>query len=107
MKNRFALAAVCLIVFAVAAPLLAVTAPAVASSAASASAPVWLTQFLPTGTCTTYCSNGSGFTTVNWQTTQSQCCSGTQNFCPAGYTPRAASFLPSAPGSHAVFCPLN
>lgn len=107
MKNRLALAAVCLIVFAVAAPLLAGTAPAAPSSVVSPNAPVWLVHFPPTGICTTYCSNGSGFTTVNWQTNQSQCCSGTPNVCPAGYTRTTASFLPSAPGSHAVLCPLD
>ena len=59
------------------------------------------------GTCTTYCYNSTTHTLsqVNWQTTESQCCSGTVNPCPPGSTPRSASFLPN--GGAARLCPIN
>jgi hypothetical protein len=58
------------------------------------------------GTCRTFCTGSGSFTTVNWQTTESQCCSGTVNPCPAGMTPGSSSFTPN--GGFARFCgPAN
>lgn len=58
------------------------------------------------GTCRTFCTGSGSFTTVSWQTTESQCCSGTVNPCPAGMTPGGASFTPA--GGFARFCgPVN
>jgi hypothetical protein len=56
----------------------------------------------PTGICSTFCVGPSGWKTVNWSTTQSICCSGTVNPCPAGMTPTSSSFKLS--GGNAVFC---
>jgi hypothetical protein len=63
--------------------------------------------FPQNGTCTTFCYNPTTHTLsqVNWQTTESQCCSGTFNPCPPGTTPRGASFLPN--GGFARLCPIN
>lgn len=54
----------------------------------------------PTGTCHTSCAgivNGRRtFTTVYWESTESQCCSGTTNPCPAGTAPIGTnSFFPN------------
>jgi hypothetical protein len=59
------------------------------------------------GICTTFCYNAATHTLsqVSWQTTQSQCCSGTFNPCPPGTTPGGASFQPN--GGFARLCPIN
>ncbi|MBW8873967.1 MAG: hypothetical protein JF614_03315 [Acidobacteria bacterium] len=58
------------------------------------------------GTCRTTCVGSGSFTTASWQTTESQCCSGTVNPCPPGMTPGASSFTPA--GGFARFCrPAN
>jgi hypothetical protein len=49
------------------------------------------------GICHTVCINPTThtFTTVNWSTTEQECCSGTFNPCPAGSNPGAVSFQPT------------
>ncbi|HEY2294718.1 MAG TPA: hypothetical protein VGM86_28790 [Thermoanaerobaculia bacterium] len=51
----------------------------------------------PNGTCRTICYNPSTQTIsqVSWFTTESTCCSGTVNPCPAGSVPRTSSFQPT------------
>lgn len=45
------------------------------------------------GTCRTRCTkSGSLPTSVTWTTTAQDCCSGTTNPCPAGYTPIPTSW---------------
>lgn len=61
----------------------------------------------PNGTCRTICYNPSTQTIsqVSWSTTESVCCSGTVNPCPAGSVPRTSSFQPN--GGFARLCPIN
>jgi hypothetical protein len=49
------------------------------------------------GTCHTVCVNPvtHTFTSVNWYTTEQECCNGTFNPCPAGSNPTAVSFQPT------------
>ncbi|HEX3553506.1 MAG TPA: hypothetical protein VIA62_09785 [Thermoanaerobaculia bacterium] len=60
--------------------------------------------FPQNGTCRTTCFNFTAhtITTVSWQTTESQCCSGTINPCPAGTTSTTSSFTPN--GGVAKLC---
>lgn len=47
------------------------------------------------GTCRTRCSTGAPpFTTVTWSASESACCSGTRNPCPAGSTPVFSTWAP-------------
>lgn len=59
------------------------------------------------GTCRTTCHNSSTgtITQVSWFTTESTCCSGTVNPCPAGTDPTFSSFQPT--GGFAMVCPIN
>jgi hypothetical protein len=63
--------------------------------------------FPQNGTCRTTCFNPTThtITQVSWQTTESVCCSGTVNPCPAGTTPTVSSFLPN--GGFARLCSIN
>jgi hypothetical protein len=60
--------------------------------------------FPQNGTCRTTCVTRTppSITTVSWQTTESVCCGGTVNPCPAGTTPTSSSFLPN--GGFERFC---
>ncbi len=79
--------------------------PAAPAVAAPAPAPVWL-AFPQYGTCRTVCViAGGGITVVPWSATESQCCSGAVNPCPAGSTPSTSSFTPN--GGFARICPIN
>ena len=59
------------------------------------------------GICHTTCFNSTThtITSVNWQTDEKTCCSGTVNPCPAGTIMTTASFTPN--GGFARFCPIN
>jgi hypothetical protein len=61
----------------------------------------------PYGTCRTTCYNPSTQTIsqVNWYTTESTCCSGTVNPCPAGTNPTFSSFQPT--NGYAMVCQIN
>lgn len=59
------------------------------------------------GTCTTYCTDPTTHTlsTVTWYTTESQCCGGSVNPCPAGDTRGGGSFQPT--NGFARLCAIN
>ncbi|HEY0555283.1 MAG TPA: hypothetical protein VGG20_13550 [Thermoanaerobaculia bacterium] len=59
------------------------------------------------GTCKTFCTNPAThtFSQVSWYTTETQCCNGSVNPCPAGTTPGGSSFQPTS--GFARLCPIN
>jgi hypothetical protein len=59
------------------------------------------------GICKTFCTNPAThtFSQVSWYTTETQCCNGSVNPCPAGTTPGGSSFQPTS--GFARLCPIN